>query len=172
MYLDSSFFASGQADVALSRVKAASQLHFLAFDPVSTIKTIQHVRNLYGMTLPSTSGDVHFEPVHLPSLFKQCGSDGPSGSKISTSVPSFAMASELPSPKPCPAPQSSLDVLFSHPTYLFSMLRDLFLHKTSFHAFMTQCQDCFQNIASALSNLPVPNCSTQSTCAIQRSCRL
>ena len=69
VYLDSSFFACGQAYVALSRVKAASQLHFLAFDPVSAIKTSQHVRNLYGMTLPSMSGDVHFEPVPLPSLF-------------------------------------------------------------------------------------------------------
>ena len=87
VYLDSSFFASGQAYVTLSRVKAASQLHFLAFDPVSAIKTSQHVRNLYGMTLPSTSGDVQFEPVPLPSLFKQCDSDGPSGTKISTSVP-------------------------------------------------------------------------------------
>ena len=73
------------------------------------------------------------------------------------------MAFEVPSPKPCPAPQSSLDVLFSHPTHLLSMLRDLFLHnKTSFHAFMTQSQDGFQNIASALSNLPVPNCSAYS----------
>ena len=35
--LDSTFFASGQAYVALSRVKKSAQLHLLDFDPHNAI---------------------------------------------------------------------------------------------------------------------------------------
>ena len=43
------FFANGQAYVALSRVKTFTQLHLLSFDPTKAIKVSQCVRGLYGM---------------------------------------------------------------------------------------------------------------------------
>ena len=49
VYLDGTFFANGQAYVALSRVKTFTQLHLLSFDPTKAIKVSQCVRGLYGM---------------------------------------------------------------------------------------------------------------------------
>ena len=47
--LDSTFFASGQAYVALSRVKKSTQLHLSAFDPANAIIVSDSVRSLYGL---------------------------------------------------------------------------------------------------------------------------
>ena len=47
--MDSTFFASGQAYVALSRVRKSTQLHFLACDPSEAIKVSNNVRSLYGL---------------------------------------------------------------------------------------------------------------------------
>ena len=47
--MDSTFFATGQAYVVLSRVRKAAQLHFLAFNPSEAIKVSNHVRSLYGL---------------------------------------------------------------------------------------------------------------------------
>ena len=59
VYMDKTFFANGQAYVALSRVKAYDQLHLLSFDPVNAIKVSHTVRGLYGLprlqTDPSSS---------------------------------------------------------------------------------------------------------------------
>ena len=49
VYLDGTFFANGQAYVALSTVKTFTQLHLLSFDPTKAIKVSQCVRGLYGM---------------------------------------------------------------------------------------------------------------------------
>ena len=49
VYLDGTFFANGQAYVALSRVKTFTQLHLLSFDPTKAIKVSQCVRGLYGL---------------------------------------------------------------------------------------------------------------------------
>ena len=49
VYLDGTFFANGQAYVALSRVKTFTQLHLLSFDLTKAIKVSQCVRGLYGM---------------------------------------------------------------------------------------------------------------------------
>ena len=37
VYLDATFFANGQAFVALSRVKTFTQLHLLSFDPTKAL---------------------------------------------------------------------------------------------------------------------------------------
>ena len=44
--LDATFFASGQACIALSRVKKSTQLHLLAFDPANAIIVSNSVRSL------------------------------------------------------------------------------------------------------------------------------
>ena len=109
VYLDSSFFAFGQAYVALSRVKASSQLHFLAFHPECNQKQ--------PTCDPSKSGVVHFEPVPLPSLFKQCDSDGPSRSNIATSVPSFQPGSSEYEVVPYVESQKTLEPNIGTPRY-------------------------------------------------------
>ena len=48
--LDSTFFASGQAYVALSRVKKSAPLHLLAFDPDNAIIVSNNVRSLLWVT--------------------------------------------------------------------------------------------------------------------------
>ena len=58
--LDSTIFASGQACVALSRVKKSAQLHLLAFDPDNTII---NVRSLYGLQPLMQSNPVCVQPA-------------------------------------------------------------------------------------------------------------
>ena len=61
--LDSTFFASGQAYVALSRVKKSAQLHLLAFDPDNAIIVSNNVRSLYGLQPIMQSNAVRVEPT-------------------------------------------------------------------------------------------------------------
>ena len=61
--LDSTFFASGQAYVALSRVKKSAQLHLLAFDPDNAIIVSNNIRSLYGLQPLLQSNAVHVEPT-------------------------------------------------------------------------------------------------------------
>ena len=61
--LDSTFFASGQAYVALSRVKKLAQLHLLAFDPDNAIIVSNNVRSLYGLQPLVQSNAVRVEPT-------------------------------------------------------------------------------------------------------------
>ena len=68
--LDSTFFASGQAYVALSRVK---KLHLLAFDPDNAIIISNNVRSLYyGLQPLMQSNAVRIEPtsscLHLKTI--------------------------------------------------------------------------------------------------------
>ena len=67
VYMDSSFFAQGQAYVALSRVKAYNQLHLLSFDPHSAIKVSHTVRGLYGLPRRHNEFRSQFMPVHSNS---------------------------------------------------------------------------------------------------------
>ena len=60
--LDSTFFASGQAYVALSRVKKSAQLHLLAFDPDNAI-IVSNVRSLYGLQPLMQSNAIRVEPT-------------------------------------------------------------------------------------------------------------
>ena len=60
--LDSTFFATGQAYVALSRVKKSTQLHLLAFDPDNAIKVSNNVRSLYGVQPLMSSNTIHAAP--------------------------------------------------------------------------------------------------------------
>ena len=62
--LDSTFFASGQAYVALSRVKKSAQLHLLAFDPDNGI-IVSNVISLYGLQPLMQSNSVRVEPTPL-----------------------------------------------------------------------------------------------------------
>ena len=78
--MDSTFFATGQAYVALSRVRKSAQLHFLAFNPSEAIKVSNHVRSLYGLQpikethvehTSSTCGtkvNAAIQPAVLPSV--------------------------------------------------------------------------------------------------------
>ena len=61
--LDSTFFASGQAYVALSRVTKSAQLHLLAFDPDNAIIVFNNVRSLYGLQPLVQSNAVRVEPT-------------------------------------------------------------------------------------------------------------
>ncbi len=69
VYLDSTFFANGQAYVALSRVKRYTQLHLLTYDPVNAIKVSDSVRVLYGLPKLHDGKPMGAErPAYVPTI--------------------------------------------------------------------------------------------------------
>ena len=169
--MDSTFFATGQAYVALSRVRKSAQLHFLAFNPSEAIKVSNHVRSLYGLQpikethiehTNSTCGVKTIQPTVPPSVHMihapPTVACDPKPSMSSSVVDSRAAIQTTISPSvhTIRAPSTvALDVSTSMEELLYLSVQ-LRHNRARFEQFFTDNEQRIQEILQSIFSLPSP----------------